>query len=135
MPIRIEALIAALVAVDQCRELVLFSKGSYPLMPIHSRRSADQGSHQTLASEVWARLELLLEAFEDAWLRGERPALEDYLSQAEPTERPALLRELVHEDLEYRLKAGEAVRVETYLERYPELHEDPETVTGLIAAL
>src|SRR5208337_721147 len=55
-------------------------------------------------------------------------------SQAEPAERPALLRELVLEDLDYRLKAGEAPRVEMYLDRYPELRPDLEAVAGLVAA-
>ena len=35
--------------------------------------------------------------------------------------RLALLVELVHVELELRLKAGEPARVEEYLRRYPEL--------------
>ena len=31
----------------------------------------------------------------------------------------ALLVELAHVDLEFRLKAGQAARVESYLDRYP----------------
>src|SRR5205823_1249418 len=44
-----------------------------------------------------------------------------------------LLAELVHLDLELRLKAGEPVRVETYLERFPELARGPDAVVRLIA--
>src|SRR5262249_23666947 len=37
----------------------------------------------------------------------------------------------VHIDLEFRLKAGEAVRVEDYLRRFPELGDDPTLVLEL----
>jgi WD40 repeat protein/tetratricopeptide (TPR) repeat protein len=40
--------------------------------------------------------------------------------------------ELVHADLELRLKAGEAVRVEDYLRRYPELATAPAVVLELV---
>jgi hypothetical protein len=62
----------------------------------------------------------ILEPFENAWQRGQRPAIADYLPAGGPQRRAALV-ELVHVDLERRLKAGEAIRVEVYLERYPEL--------------
>ena len=38
--------------------------------------------------------------------------------------RSAVLVELVHIDLECRLKTGEPARVESYLERFPELSQD-----------
>src|SRR4051812_49628121 len=63
--------------------------------------------------------ESLIAQFEDLWLRGGRPALDDFLPDG--AARRAVLVELVHIDLEFRLKAGEAARVETYLGRYPEL--------------
>jgi WD40 repeat protein len=49
-------------------------------------------------------------------------------------ERRAALVHLVHIDLERRLKAGEAARVEDYLERYPELAHDPAVMLDLVAA-
>ena len=42
--------------------------------------------------------------------------------------------ELVHVDLEFRLKAGEAARVESYLDRYPHLTQDSATVLDLLEA-
>src|SRR5262249_45574142 len=78
---------------------------------------------------VW--LEQRVEEFETAWQRGERPALESYLASAGDRRRPLLI-ELVHADLELRLKAGEPARVETYLRRYPELAEDPVVVVDLV---
>src|SRR5207253_810648 len=45
-----------------------------------------------------------------------------------------VLINLVHVDLERRLSAGEATRVETYLQQYPELAGDATAVAGLLAA-
>jgi serine/threonine protein kinase len=101
-------------------------------MPRKSDQSARNGPRPKLPSEAWGRLEGILERFEDARERGEQPALDDYLAAA-TAERQALLIELVQEELEYRLKAGEAVRVETYLERYPELRGHAAAVLDLLA--
>jgi eukaryotic-like serine/threonine-protein kinase len=79
-------------------------------------------SKPELPSAVRDRLEQVLERFEDAWRAGGQPALEDYLDGSGP-ERRALLIELVHADLHYRLRRGQAVRVESYLKRHPELTE------------
>jgi WD40 repeat protein len=72
------------------------------------------------AADTWQRVDRAVKAFEDAWQAGQRPAIEDYLGPAGP-DRTALLRELVHVDLQRRLAAGERVGVEAYLERFPEL--------------
>jgi serine/threonine protein kinase len=78
-------------------------------------------------------LESFLQAFEDAWQGGQRPALDDYLPAAAELRRPVLL-ELIHTDLEYRFRAGETVQVEAYLARYPELADDTAAVLDLIVA-
>jgi eukaryotic-like serine/threonine-protein kinase len=78
-------------------------------------------------------LESVAGRFEEAWQRGERPAVEDFLPAADGL-RARLLLELVHADLELRLKAGEEARVEEYLKRYPELGGEAEVVRGLVAA-
>jgi serine/threonine protein kinase len=46
----------------------------------------------------------------------------------------AALLELVHADLEYRLRAGEAARVEEYWQAYPALTEQADTAVDLIVA-
>jgi WD40 repeat protein len=84
-------------------------------------------------SDEWAALERVLAAFEEAWQQGRRPALEDYLP-AGPDAPLTLLEELVHLDLEYRLKAGEPARVESYLERFPRLQHERDLALGLIQA-
>lgn len=86
-----------------------------------------------LADADWQRREQLIQRFEQAWRNGPRPAIEDFLPAGD-ADRPAILVELVHADLECRLKAGEAIRVETYLDRFPELTLQRSVVLGLIAA-
>lgn len=74
----------------------------------------------------------VVEQFEDAWQHGQQPVIDRYLP-AKGAERQTVLLSLVHVDLERRLKAGEAARVEAYLQRYPELASDPRGVLNLIA--
>ena len=102
-------------------------------MPRPLQQSSGHPSRPEIAPEEWEQLEQILEQFEDAWRRGERPNLEDYLQQG-GEQRHRLLIELLHEDLEYRFEAGEQVRVEDYLQRYPELYADQDAVVNLIVA-
>jgi tetratricopeptide (TPR) repeat protein len=78
-------------------------------------------------------LERIVAAFEDRWEAGPRPEIDDHLP-ADGAARRAVLVELVHVDLERRLKAGDTARVEDYLRRYPELDGERDLVVGLIAA-
>jgi predicted ATPase len=86
-----------------------------------------------LDAPSWSRCEGLIKAFEEAWQRGAAPAIADYLGVDGP-ERRALLAELIHVELEFRLKAGEPARVETYLQSYPELANDRPAALDLLAA-
>ncbi len=76
----------------------------------------------------------VLYRFEAAWQRGERPDPGAYLPPPGDAGRLALLIDLVNVDLERRLSAGEAARVEEYLRRFPELGADPDVVLDLIGA-
>jgi tetratricopeptide (TPR) repeat protein len=79
-------------------------------------------------------LETIVRGFEAAWLRGQRPDLDAALAGLTGAERSAALVELVHAELELRLKAGEPARVEDYLHRYPELSGKVNVVKSLIEA-
>jgi WD40 repeat protein len=79
-----------------------------------------------------SRLVRIVDQFETAYRRGQAPAIEDYLPDTDSL-RTAVLVELANVHLEFRLKAGESACVEDYLQRYPELAEDPEAVLELIA--
>src|SRR5262245_53701414 len=74
----------------------------------------------------------ILERFESAWQGGGRPVIEDYLP-SDAALRDAVLSELALVDLERRLRAGEGVRVEDYLHRFPEVEQNPERVVSLCA--
>ncbi len=85
-----------------------------------------------LPSAVRSQVEEIVERFEDAWQEAPRPDLVNYLPAG--AARQAVLVELVHVDLECRLKAGDAARVEHYLQRFPELAADAAVVLDLVAA-
>jgi predicted ATPase/predicted Ser/Thr protein kinase len=86
-----------------------------------------------VTSPSWSHCEDLIKAFESAWRSGKSPKIADYL-WSEGEIRTALLVELVHVDLEYRLKGGETVRPEVYLDAFPELADDERTLADLQAA-
>jgi eukaryotic-like serine/threonine-protein kinase len=103
-------------------------------MPEEPAQVAVQAPAPDQAGDAWGLVERLVERFENAWQRGRRPDVELYLREVPEADRPALLVELAHVDLEYRLKAGGAALAEDYLGRYPELRDDREAALGLIAA-
>lgn len=76
-------------------------------------------------------LEGAIRQFEAAWTRGERPAITDALSGSGPA-RAKLLEELLHIDLEFRLKAGEAARAEDYQRDFAQVRADPALLLSLI---
>jgi hypothetical protein len=86
-----------------------------------------------MRSEAEGRLEPPAEAFARAW-RGAPPPprLDDFLPPPADPDRPRVLLELAALDLERRLDAGEAVRVEAYLASYPELARDRRLAARLI---
>jgi hypothetical protein len=87
-----------------------------------------------MLSEPGESLERIVSCFESAWNGPAPPRIEDHLPPAGAPHRLAVLVELVHVDRELRRKAGEAVPVAAYLERFPELSADPRAVAGLEVA-
>jgi serine/threonine protein kinase len=73
----------------------------------------------------------VVERFEQAWEKGARPDLDEQLPAGGPLRRSVLI-ELVHVELERRLRAAEPARVEDYLHRYPELADAPDVVLDLL---
>jgi predicted Ser/Thr protein kinase len=90
-------------------------------------------SSPTTGTSAWTQYEAVIRRFELAWQQGTRPNLSDYLP-AELVTDPRLLLELVHIDLEFRIRAGDQARVEEYLDRFPSLDDDRERLIDLIAA-
>ena len=86
-----------------------------------------RGSASSLLNEIVYR-------FEAAWQTKDRPDIEEFIPDYANAElRLVIIRELVCIDLEYRLKTGEPIRIEDYLERFVALADDEETVLELIA--
>src|SRR5439155_23844964 len=86
------------------------------------------------ASPARKRRKQLLHRFEDAWEQGRAPSVDDFLLPDSDPEALPLLIDLLHVDLERRLGRGEAVRVEQYFHRFPELGDDPNVLLDLIVA-
>lgn len=102
-------------------------------MGVTGTRFSNPDYASLLNSPSWSHCEGQIKRFEEAWRRGPAPNLGDYLDADEPLRR-ALLIELVHIDLEFRLRAGEPVRAEEYWSRYPELGADRAVCDELSAA-
>ena len=91
------------------------------------------GDSEGIPDKDWDRLQRIIAGFETSWKRGGRPKLADFLPADDP-HREALLVELAHADLEFRIKSGESARVEDYLRKFPSLARDRAAVLGLIRA-
>jgi eukaryotic-like serine/threonine-protein kinase len=78
------------------------------------------------------RIDPILDAFEKAWKSGAAPPqIEAFLAGG--PDRLLLLQELVLTDLEFRLKAGQDIRLEEYLCRFPEFAANDAAVLRGIA--
>ncbi len=86
-----------------------------------------------MSTNAWRDREMIIARFEDAWDRGTVPAVRDFLPDDPNRCRPVLV-ELVHIDLERRLKRGEPARVESYLQAFPDLAGDAQTFLSLLQA-
>src|SRR5947209_323638 len=91
----------------------------------------------SLSDEDWSALKDAVRRFEDSWRRGPHPSIDSYLPSGDSL-RTRVLIELVHIDLELRLKAGAAalglivaehelrrrqdggLSLEDYLRRFPQ---------------
>lgn len=72
------------------------------------------------AFDLANQIDIVCDAFEQAWQRGEEPQFATYLEGFDPAARDSLLSELLLVDHEFRTKRGEAASRDEYLRRYPE---------------
>jgi serine/threonine protein kinase len=93
--------------------------------------NSDPDHLDDLPTAYWNELQRIVEQFERVWNTGQPPILDEFLVGAE-VERRALLLELIHLDLAYRARFGQPRPMQWYLERYPELLEDPQTLLHLL---
>jgi len=69
--------------------------------------------------------------YEQHWSQGRQPGLDDFLEQAGPLS-PASLAAVLRVDQCHRWQAGEDVRAEIYLQRYPKILAEPDHAIDLI---
>ncbi len=81
----------------------------------------------------WTALQEVVRTFRAALRRGEQPEIEALVPAAGAGRRMVLV-ELIHEELEFRMKAGARVDPRAYLERFPELAEDAGVFSELVEA-
>ncbi len=74
----------------------------------------------SLSPSLLQRVDELCDRFEDAWIAGQRPRIEDYLNDTPEPERPLLLQELLSLELVYGCRSGETLNAEDYVRRFPE---------------
>jgi tetratricopeptide (TPR) repeat protein len=91
------------------------------------------GHWHGLPSAAWDELQAVVERFESTWEQDRPARIEDFLPKQAAQRLPVLV-ELVHVDLELHFKAGRPVRVEDYLQRFPDLTNEPQLVAELVAA-
>jgi hypothetical protein len=83
-----------------------------------------------MTGELSTHVLQIVKQFEDAWQHEGPPDIDRFLP-SDQAQRRAVLIALVQVDFERRFKAGQAPRVQEYLERYPELAADPQAVLAL----
>jgi WD40 repeat protein/tRNA A-37 threonylcarbamoyl transferase component Bud32 len=86
-----------------------------------------------LESQAWEEVQQLVRSFREALGRGEEPSIEDYLPVDHRLRQAAVL-ELVLEEMEVRIKAGDPVSLELFLERFSQFLADHHAVSELVAA-
>ena len=79
----------------------------------------DPGDDPSLPLSQIERVVATCDRFEAAWRAGQRPRVEDYLGDLPDPDRPALLRELLAMELEWRRRCGEQPTPREYRARLP----------------
>ncbi len=85
--------------------------------------SPDDSSCSSLPRDE--RIDRLCNRFEEAWLAGNRPKIEEFVAAAPRGEWPELLRELLVVELHYRRQLGESPSLDEYRTAYPALEFAP----------
>jgi pSer/pThr/pTyr-binding forkhead associated (FHA) protein len=93
-----------------------------------------EGADHLLPTQPAGTAEELATRFEEEWVSGRAPRIEDFVNAVTSDSRLSLLRELVLLEMELRLKADDPVRVEDYLKRFGELKADQKWLADLVVA-
>ena len=100
-----------------------------------TNQQAENMAHTSASADDAAAVAEIGECFEKAWRPDQPPApFGPYLPPPGSALRPAILCDLCIRDLDLRFLHGLTVRVEDYLERYPELQDDRAALLDLVQA-
>ncbi len=86
-----------------------------------------------LESSVWEEIQIVVRSFRQALRDRDRPAIEAHVPEGSP-HRKFVLIELIHEEMEFLIKAGEPVGLGGYLIRFPEIADDSRSLRELVLA-
>ncbi len=86
-----------------------------------------------LDSGAWENIQDVVRSFRRALGRGERPAIEAYAPERAAHRIPVML-ELIHEEMEFQIKAGAAAGSVVVPQALPEIAQDPRRASELVAA-
>jgi hypothetical protein len=86
--------------------------------------------HTALPLDVLDQIDRIRDRFEANWAAGQRLRVEDYLSAVAESYRPALLRDLLVEEIDARRRRGEWPEAEEYLVRFPDHSATITTIFG-----
>ena len=86
-----------------------------------------------LDSLAWEGIQDVVRSFRQALRHGEHPAIEAYTPE-DGDHREEVLVELIHEEMEFRIKAGVPADLASYLGRFPEIADDLRTLAALVVA-
>lgn len=70
--------------------------------------------------ELAKQIDAICDRFEEEWIAGQRPHIEDYLDARQGLERSALFSALLRVEVEYRLRSGRKPTPHEYRTRFPE---------------
>ena len=76
--------------------------------------------------------QLIVEEFRDAWHRGQRPQISEFLPRTSDSQSTEILFALIRADMLERSHAGETIRLEWYLDEFPVVSNDREQLIALI---
>lgn len=98
-----------------------------------SRNASSDAVSDAVSDSGW--LDRQCDRFEQEFRAGREPRIEDYVAQSPVPRREALLHELLAVELELRRRRGEALRLESYRERFPDAGAVLDELAGLTVPL
>ncbi|MGP0068142.1 MAG: protein kinase domain-containing protein [Isosphaeraceae bacterium] len=102
-------------------------------MPRGDSTTSEPRRFPDLESSVWEEIQVVVRAFRQALRQGEHPAIEEHAHEGSP-HRTFVLTELIHEEMEFLIKADESPDLAGYLARFSEIADNPLALRELVVA-